>query len=147
MFSPQGLGLHLQRFVNRIEPQTNCVQIVLVHKIVFCTKFQFCRALQREQMFSFNLMFYFSYQFTQYNDFITQILSENVTILPYISPDFFFWEGVFAPREISSVRVITLYPACDVAHIRVENIKRATYLCEYDVLFFYFQNLHPNLKK
>ena len=88
-------------------------------------------------MFSFKLMFYFSYQFTKYNDFITQILSEIVNILPYISPDFFFWEGVFAPREISSVRVITLYPACDVAHIRVENIKRATYLCEYDVLFIF----------
>jgi hypothetical protein len=95
-FLPQGLGL--QRLVNRIEPQTNCVQIVFVHKIVFCTKFQFCRALQREQMFSFNLMFYFSSQFTKYNDFITQILSENVTILPYISPEFFLGVGSL-PRE------------------------------------------------
>jgi hypothetical protein len=102
MFSPQGLGLHLQRFVNRIEPQTNCVQIVFVHKIVFCTKFQFCRALQREQMFSFNLMFYFSYQFTKYNDFISQILSENFTILPYISPDFFLGGGLCPERNIIS---------------------------------------------
>ena len=49
----------------------------------------------------------------------------------------FFWGWGLCPERNIISQGNNIIPACDVAHIRVENIKRATYLCEYDVLFFY----------